>query len=47
MNLNYTVKTAKVKIQIICLYKEGHHTFRNKDDLDRRPKHQSYLNKAI
>ena len=30
----YTVKTDLVKIRIIYLYKEGHHTVRNKGDLD-------------
>ena len=30
----YTVKTALVSIQIIYLYKEYPHTFRNKGDLD-------------
>ena len=30
----YAVKTTLVKIRIICLYKEGHATVRNKGDLD-------------
>ena len=30
----HTEKTALAKITIICLYKEGHHTVRNKGDLD-------------
>ena len=33
-NMQYTVKTALVKIPAIFLYKEGHHTVRNKYDLD-------------
>ena len=33
--MSYTVKTALEQIRIVYLYKEGHHTVRNKDYLDR------------
>ena len=34
-SVQHTVITDLVSIQIICLYKKGYHTIRNKGDLDR------------
>ena len=34
IRFSHTVKTALVQVRIMCLYKEVHHTVRNKGDLD-------------